>query len=397
MADGQRRLRKRCTECDSIEETLAKWKKLNDELDAGKDGVDVIRKVPAKGSRKGCMRGKGGPENTHCKYRGVRQRTWGKWVAEIRQPLNGTYVPSRRGSRLWLGTFDTAVQAALAYDEAARAMYGSLSRLNFPEQSAESVSSDTSKTSPTEFEASSGNSEVCEVKESIINQVSAVSRLNHSEVADEESNEQQDCSKVSVFEESNEQQDCSKVCVFEEPMKLNPKRYQYCVFDNVEEKPDISKDYFPHQVQKLDAHLPSSSNRMRVVHLKEKLDCSNDYFPCQLQNLDAYLPGSSNHIQELHLKEKPDCSEDYFPHQLQSPDAYLPGNSNHMRELQLGADGSLDVLRHDFDFGLLEEQCGQSCLTGSVNLDSLRPDYDFSLVEEKKFLDSLYSDWEMLL
>ncbi|KAG2690979.1 hypothetical protein I3760_09G215900 [Carya illinoinensis] len=361
MADGQRRLRKRCTECDSIEETLAKWKKLNDELDAGKDGVDVIRKVPAKGSRKGCMRGKGGPENTHCKYRGVRQRTWGKWVAEIRQPLNGTYVPSRRGSRLWLGTFDTAVQAALAYDEAARAMYGSLSRLNFPEQSAESVSSDTSKTSPTEFEASSGNSEVCEVKESIINQVSAVSRLNHSEVADEESNEQQDCSKVSVFEESNEQQDCSKVCVFEEPMKLNPKRYQYCVFDNVEEKPDISKDYFPHQ------------------------------------NLDAYLPGSSNHIQELHLKEKPDCSEDYFPHQLQSPDAYLPGNSNHMRELQLGADGSLDVLRHDFDFGLLEEQCGQSCLTGSVNLDSLRPDYDFSLVEEKKFLDSLYSDWEMLL
>ncbi|KAF5476331.1 hypothetical protein F2P56_008059, partial [Juglans regia] len=372
----QRRSRKRRTECDSIEETLAKWKKLNDELDAGKDGVDVIRKVPAKGSRKGCMRGKGGPENTHFKYRGVRQRTWGKWVAEIRQPLNGTYVPSRRGSRLWLGTFDTAVQAALAYDEAARAMYGPLSRLNFPEQIAESVFSDTSKTSPTEFEASLDNSEVGEVKESMINQLSTVSRLNYSEVADEE---------------SNEQQGCSKVCVFEEPMKLNPKRYQYCVFHNVEEKPDFSKDYFPQKVQKLDAHLPSSSssNRMRVLHLKEKLDCSKDYFPHQLQNLDADLPGSSNQIQELHLKEKPDCSEDYFPHQLQSPDAYLPGNSNHMRELHLDADGSCD-------FGLLE-QCGRSYLKGSVNLDSLRPDYDFCLVEEKKFLDSMYSDLEMLL
>ncbi|GMH17472.1 hypothetical protein Nepgr_019313 [Nepenthes gracilis] len=76
-------------------------------------------------SRKGCMRGKGGPENALCTYKGVRQRTWGKWVAEIREP--------NRGARLWLGTFNSSHEAAMAYDAAARKLYGPEAKLNMPE------------------------------------------------------------------------------------------------------------------------------------------------------------------------------------------------------------------------------------------------------------------------
>ncbi|XP_028792638.1 dehydration-responsive element-binding protein 2C [Neltuma alba] len=337
----KRKSRSRRDGSKSVAETLAKWKEYNEYLESSKGESKPTRRAPAKGSKKGCMRGKGGPDNSRCNYRGVRQRTWGKWVAEIREP--------NRGSRLWLGTFGTAYEAALAYDEAARAMYGPCARLNFPHVSDYTSCKESLKNSSSATTLSSSS-----VATPAGSDTTTIS--NHSEVcAAEDVKTRHQPSKINDMD--NVYLEADEVASANIKVKSEPKDEPFDLTDQECRGCQIAK---PQEHETIKDGIDESNEQMDYSWLEGNElegDCLQNFSMDEMFDVDELLGamdknpigdyetfdfGQMGRTGDGSLESEMPSS---FSYELENPDAKLLGSLHHMEQTPSDVDYGFDFLK----------------------------------------------------